>query len=184
MSRSKSVALALALVTVSGAAAQQSAPRVVGPGAPGPQPQVGAGAYQGAIPAARGVNPFAGPVVFPTIPPGPRLAARNGGAPVVFAPPPPPVGVPNNPAAFNLGVQPPFPVLIPPPLPAAYGVSYNPLFVSRRGVVSAYYVPPTGVRSPGVTPYPSIDEFLPEAPENGSGLVPPPGEYRFLPWIW
>ncbi|HYH65302.1 MAG TPA: hypothetical protein VD866_11460, partial [Urbifossiella sp.] len=140
MRRSHALAAALALLTASTAVAQQPVPRVVGPGGAGAQPQVGSGPYQGATPAARGVNPFAAPVAVPTIPPGTRFAPRSGAAPVAFAPPPAP-GVPNNPALFNPGVPQPFPVLIPP-TPPVTSIAYNPLFVSRRGVVSAYYVPP------------------------------------------
>jgi len=183
MRRSHALTAALALLTASTAAAQQPIPRVVGPGGAGAQPQVGSGPYQGATPAARGVNPFAAPVALPTMPPGTRFAPRQGGAPVVFAPPPPP-GVPNNPAVFNPGVMPPFPVLIPQPLPVVSGVAYNPLFVSRRGVVSAYYVPPIAVRSPSFAAYPGEEVFTPAAPDAGPSLLPPPGDYRFLPWLW
>lgn len=181
MTRSHVLSTALALVAASTAAGQQPAPRVVGPGGAGAQPQVGKGAYQGATPAARGVNPFAAPAVLPTLPPGARFAPRPGGAPVVFAPPPAP-GVPNNPAVFIPGVPPPFPVLILPQAPAVAGVAYNPVFVSRRGVVSAYYVPPTAVRSPSFAAYPGEEPSFPGEAETGPGTST--GDYRFLPWIW
>ena len=181
MSRSHSLVLALTLVAASRVVAQPPAPRVVGPGGPGAQLQVGTGAYQGATPAVRGDNPFAAPAALPNIPPGMRFAPRPSAPPVVFAPPVP--GVPNNPAMFNPGVPPPFPVLVPP-IPVVNGVTYNPLFVSRRGVVSAYYVPPTTVRYPNLESDPADDELIPVAPEAWSGLGSAPGEYRFLPWIW
>lgn len=181
MTRTHALIAAFALALPGSVHAQQPVPRVVGAGGPGVQPQVGGGPYLGTTPAARGVNPFAAPVALPTLPPGRRLTPRAGGAPVVFAPPPAP-GVPNNPAVFNPGAPPPFPLLFPPPMPDVNGVSYNPLFVSRRGVVSAYYVAPSAVRSPGLVAYPGEDEFL--WLEAGPGLIPPSGEYRFLPWIW
>jgi hypothetical protein len=182
MTRSHALTAALTLLAASTATAQHT-PRVIGPGVSGAQPQVGTGPYQGATPAALGVNPFAAPVLLPPTLPGTRFAPRTGGAPAVFAQPPA-RGVPINPALFNPGVPPPFPVLIPPPVPVVNGLAYNPLFVSRRGVVSAYYVPPIAVRSPGFTAYPGEEAFTPAAADAGPGLVPPPGEYRFLPWIW
>ena len=103
----------------------------------------------------------------------------------MFAPPPPQAaGVLNNPAVFNPGMPPQFPVLIPQQLPPVNGVTYNPLFVSRRGVVSAYYVPPTTVRYPSLASEPAAEESIPATQEAGSELVQPPGGYRFLPWIW
>jgi hypothetical protein len=182
MTRSHALTAAFVFAAASSAHGQQPAPRIVGPSGPGAQPQVGTGPYQGATPAARGVNPFAAPVVLPTIPPGTRFAPR-GAAPVVFAPPPAP-GVPNNPAVFNPGMPPPFPLLIPPQGPVVNGVAFNPIFVSRRGVVSAYYVPPTAGRSPSFTSYPGEEVFTPAGPETGPALLPASGEYRFLPWIW
>ncbi|WP_145239742.1 hypothetical protein [Urbifossiella limnaea] len=92
--------------------------------------------------------------------------------------------MPNNPAAFNPGIPPPFPLLIPPADFAPPSVAYNPLLVSRRGVVSAYYVPPTTPRSPGSAPYPG-DELLPPADDETGPFFPfQPGESRFLPWMW
>lgn len=184
MSWSHALTAAFALLTASGAAAQQPVPRIVGPGSSGAQPQVGAGAYQGTTtaPAARSVNPFAGQPVLPTVPQGMRLVPRAGVASLPFVPPPVP-GVPNNPAVFNPGVQPPFPLLIPPPVQVVNGVTYNPLFVSRRGVVSAYYAPPLTVRPASFTTYLGEEVALPLT-ETGPGFVLPGGEYHFLPWIW
>lgn len=184
MTRSQALIAALALLSASGAVAQQPVPRVIGPGGAGAQPQVGAGVYQGGTtaPAARGVNPFASAPVLPTIPQGLRIGPRAGAAPVPFVPPPAP-GAPNNPAVFNPGQPQPLPVLLPPPMQGVNGVTYNPLFVSRRGVVSAYYVPPLAVRSPSHAAYPGEDAVLP-ATDPTQGFVPPSGEYHFLPWIW
>jgi hypothetical protein len=178
------------------AAAQQPtgvlpAPRVVGAAGPGLQPQFTTGPYQRPATgsAARGVNPFAGPVAFPSYTPVARFGPRPAQAPVVFAPPPAP-GVPNNPAVFNPGVAPPFPLLIPPPIVPVPGVAFNPVFVSRRGVVSAYYVAPATIRSHGSPPYPGDELPSLAGPEvgyphsAGSAFFSPPGEYRFLPWIW
>lgn len=183
MIRSHALTATFALLSASAAAAQQAVPRVVGPGGAGVQPQVGVGVYQGpsTAPAARGVNPFAGSPALPTIPQGLRIAPRAGGPQVAFVPPAAP-GVPNNPAVFNAGQPQPLLLLIPPAVPDVNGVSYNPLFVSRRGVVSAYYTPPTAVRSPSLVAYPGEDILPVSDPGTGFGL--PPGEYHFLPWIW
>lgn len=184
MTRSHALSAALSLLAVSTAVAQQPAPRLVGPSGPGLQPQVATGPYQRptTAPAARGVNPFAGPAQSPAVPPGTRLAPRQA-PPVAFAPPAP-QGVPNNPAVFNPGAPAPHPLLILPPGPDLNPVAFNPVFVSRRGVVSAYYVPPTSQRSPNLLTSTGEVALFPTDPEAGPAFLPPAGESRFLPWIW
>jgi hypothetical protein len=135
------------------------------------------------------VNPFAGPAVAPVYPVRPRLVPRAAAPPVVFAPAPGP-GAANNPGMFNPEFPVPFPVLIPPALAPVNGVAYNPVFVSRRGVVSAYYVPPTPPHQPSsLRSTGDEDSFTPATqadstsdPWNGTFLRA--GEHRFLPWVW
>jgi hypothetical protein len=213
----------LTLSAAGGVAAQQPSvvvaggARVVGPTGPGLQPQAGTSPYQLAAtaPASRGVNPFAGMTTFPAYAPRPRLAPRTGPAPVGNGVVPAAPGAANNPAAFNPGVAAPFPLVIPPALgpglPAGNGVAFNPIFVARPAVVSAYYVPPLAPRPSGVFRSPGSDEQpnssgsladvgtalpagdaagMPAHPDAGapfnpsSGVAFAPGEPRFLPWVW
>ena len=181
--------------------AQQLLPAAGGAG-PRMQPQVSTSPYQqpAEAPAAWGINPFAAPFAYPTYRPPARFAARPAAPPAAFAPAPPPA---NNPAAFNRGVFPPFPgaippaagvVLVPPP-----GVAFNPVFVRRPRVSSAYYFPPIAARQPGASP-PGEDGWRAPpvlgadlVPATGGGASPPvsfpdPGivfpvdGFRFLPW--
>jgi hypothetical protein len=98
--------------------------------------------------------------------------------------------VANNPAVFNPGFAVPFPVPIPPVLAPVNGVAYNPVVVSRRGVVSAYYVPPVSLTPPGSQRSPADeDRFTPAAPIDTDsdpwyGTFLRAGEHRFLPWVW
>ncbi|MBN9518596.1 hypothetical protein J0H58_08770 [bacterium] len=150
--------LALAAPTAAQQPAANTLPtqRVIGPNGPGLQQQVNTSPYQSVSVAAasRGVNPFAaqGGFGFPaTYLPGTRVAARPGGGPVVIAPL---LGaVPNNPGAFNPGFPAPLAVLVPQVPGPLNPVAFNPVLVSRPGVVSAYYVPPITVRQAGMFRY-------------------------------
>lgn len=153
------LAVALALAAATAQAQQQlPAPRVVSGTGPGQQPQLNTSPYQSVAPgaASRGVNPFAAPAYL-AYPPGTRFGPRIAAAPVVVVPVAPPL---NNPAAFNPGFVPPLPVVIPQLAPVApvVPVGFNPLFVARPAVVSAYYVPPLAVRQPGTFRYTGPDE--------------------------
>jgi hypothetical protein len=161
----RAVLAAVAFASTAGwAAARQPAatalpaPRVIGPTGPGLQPQVNTSPYQPATTASRGVNPFAGPSLYPAYPPGTRFAPRPVGGPVALAPLPVPGVAPNNPAVFNPGFPAPFPVLVPQVPGPLNPVAFNPILVARPGVVSAYYVPPLTVRQPGAFRYTGTNE--------------------------
>jgi hypothetical protein len=171
------VALALAAAT---AHAQQPlpAPRVVAGTGPGQQPQLNTSPYQTVSPgaASRGVNPFAAPPAYMSFQPATRFGPRFAPPPAVVVLPAAPAVPPlNNPAAFNPGFVPPLPVVVPPLAPVApvLPVGFNPLFVARPAVVSAYYVPPVAARQPGTFRYTGPDERV--NPWSGSVHQPAAG---------